>query len=154
MRQIYISIVTGFLAFTFGVTAHKSWMRFQGHSMKSAVASTLSTEEKWHRLYEAALMSGLDEIREEVLDRLLCSNREGVPDAWPISRDAQLWCQSADRTIHELRIIESSEYGSFSKRITTSHRLWTLDNLDFVRTIGTAKSARAYVISHRWPPDR
>ena len=154
MKQICIRIVIGVLAFTLGVTAHKLATKFQLHSMRSAVAPTLSTDEKWHRLYEAALMSGLADVREEVVDRLLCSNPEGVPDAWLTERDGQSWCQNSDRRIHELRIIESSEYGSFSKRITTSHRLWAMRNLDFIRSISTAKSARAYALSHKWPPDR
>jgi len=122
--------------------------------MRSTVAPTLSTEEKWHRLYEAAGMSGNADVINEVGDRLFCTNRAGVPDALPIYIDGKEWCQKADKTIHAIRLDEISEYGSFSWRITKSHRLWTLQNLDFARSVITVKNAKEYVLSHEWPPDK
>jgi hypothetical protein len=151
VQQIFIRLAVLVFAFIIGLSAHALW-RFPWHH--SAVAETLSTEEKWHRLYEAALMTGDPSIRKEVSDRLLCVNREGVSDAFAIWRDDGSWCQKLDRTVHELRLIETSEYGSFGYCITSSHRLWAMRNLDFVRTVGTAKSARAYVRMHQWPSDR
>jgi len=147
-------MVVAVLAFSLGICVHTIWSRFYSRAMRSTVASTLSTDEKWHRLYEAAGMSGNADVINEVGDRLFCTNRAGVPDALPIYIDGKEWCQKADKTIHEIRLDEISEYGSFSWRITKSHRLWTLQNLDFARSVITVKNAKEYVLSHEWPPDK
>jgi len=154
MQQTCIRIMVGVLAFTLGVFIYAIWSRLERHDTRSAVAPTLSIDEKWHRLYEAAGMSGDAELMDEVSDRLLCTNRAGVPEAWPVDIEETVRCQKADKSIHELRLNELSEYGSFSWRITTSHRSWTLHNFDFARSVITAKNAKEYVLSHEWPPDR
>jgi hypothetical protein len=110
----------------------------------------MSVPDEWHRLYEAAGMSGDGEIRKEVSDRLLCANKAGVPDAWPLDKEGAVWCQRTDGTIHELLMNDTSEYGSFSSRITSSHSRWALENLDFVRTISNGKKAKEYVATHKW----
>jgi len=80
-----------------------------------------SRSEEWHRLYEAAGLSGDGAIRNEVSDRLFCANKAGVPDARRIEIEGALWCQRADGTIHQFLVNDSSEYGSFFKSITSSH---------------------------------
>ena len=99
-------------------------------------------------------MTGDAATLEEVSDRLLCANSSGIPDAWPVEIEARAWCRKADGTIHELLVNDTSEYGSFSRRINASHSSWTLQNLDFVRSVSTAKRAKEYVSTHAWPPDR
>ena len=129
-------------------------MRFFAGSPKSAVSRISSRDEEWHRLYEAAGMSGDGTIIKEVTDRLLCANKEGVPDAFPIAKDYALWCQRDDGTIHQLLFNDTCEYGSFYQRITSSHSTWALENLDFVRTVGTGKKAKEYVVTHDWPSSK
>ena len=148
MQGIYIRMVVAAVAFSLGVSVHTIWSRFERRAMRSEVAPTLSTDEKLHRLFEAAGMSGDADVIKEVGDRLLCTNRAGVPDALPIYIDETVRCQTAEKTIHELRLNEISEYGSFSWRITTSPRSWTLHNLGFARSIVGAKNAKEYVLVH------
>lgn len=151
MKGISIRIGVALLAFFVGFVASTIRLRFSVGTLKSAFSPTSSRDEEWHRLYEAAGMSGDGTMIKEVSDRLLCANKAGVPDAWPKDIECAVWCQRADGTIHQLLVNETSEYGSFFRRITSSHRTWTLENLDFVRTISTGKKAKAYVATHEWP---
>jgi hypothetical protein len=147
MKRIPVRIGVALLAFFVGVVASTITLRLSAdsHSPMS------SQDEEWHRLYEAAGMSGDSTIRQAVYDRLLCANKAGVPDALPIEIQAVGWCQRADGTIHELLLNDTSEYGSFYRRITSSHSRWALENLDFVRTVGTGKKAKEYVATHQLP---
>jgi hypothetical protein len=151
MKRISIRIGVALLAFFVGFVASTIRLRFSVGSSKSAFSPMSSRDEEWHRLYEAAGMSGDGTITKVVSDRLLCANKAGVPDAWPLEIERAVWCQRADGTIHQLLVNDTSEYGSFFRRITSSHSKWTLENLDFVRTISTAKKAKAYVATHEWP---
>ena len=74
----------------------------------------VSLPDEWHSLNEAAGMSADGEIRKEVNDRLLCANKAGVPDAWPIDKEGAVWCRRVDGTIHELMVNDTNQYGSFS----------------------------------------
>ncbi len=149
MQRVLIKLAAAVFTFILVLSAYTLSSRLESHFLADAQCPV---EERWHRLYEAALMSGATSLQEEVSDRLLCANREGMAEAWPIEIHGQSWCQKVDRSIHELRANETSEYCSFAQRITSSHRSWAMRNLDFVRSVGTAKSARAYVRSHEWPP--
>ena len=151
MKQISIRIGVALLAFFVGIVASTIRLRVSVGSPKSAFSPMSSQDEEWHRLYEAAGMSGDGTIIKVVSDRLLCANRAGVPDAWPVDIECAVWCQKADGTIHQLLVNDTSEYGSFYRRITSSHSTWSLENLDFVRTITTGKKAKAYVVTHEWP---
>ena len=154
MTQTLVRIIIAALAFFLGVTSHAVWVRFHSQSSKIVVRSMTSRAEEWHRLYEAAGMTGDAGIRNEVSDRLLCANSAGVPDAWPVEIEARSWCRKADGSIHELREIETSEYGSFSYGIKTSHRTWVLNNMDFVAGLSNARRAEEYVLRHKWPSDQ
>jgi hypothetical protein len=151
MKQISIRIGVALLAFFIGFVASTIRLRLSVGNPQNAFSPVSFRDEEWHRLYEAAGMSGDGTIRQEVSDRLLCANKAGVPDAWPINIEGAVWCYRADRTSHQLMMNDTSEYGSFSKRITSSHSTWTRENLDFIRTVSTAKRAKAYVATHEWP---
>ena len=151
MKQISIRIGVALLAFFVGFVASAIRSRFFVGSPKSVFSTMSSRDEEWHRLYEAAGMSGDGTIIKEVSDRLLCANKAGVLDASPLDIEGAVWCQRADGTIHQLLVNDTSEYGSFFRRITSSHSTWALENLDFVRTISTGKKAKAYVATHEWP---
>ena len=148
MKRISVGIGVALLAFFVGVVASTVRQRL---SHKNAVSRVSATDEEWHRLYEAAGLSGDSDILKEVSDRLHCANKAGVPDAWPRDIDSELWCKRADGTLHQLLNDDTSEYGSFSKRITSSHSAWVQENLDFVATISTRETAKEYVATHEWP---
>jgi hypothetical protein len=64
--------------------------------------------------------------------------------------ESEVWCKRADGTFHPLLIDDNSEYGSFFKRITSTHSAWVQENLEFVATISTKKTAKEYVADHEW----
>ncbi len=113
MKRISVRIAVALLAFFVGFVASTIRLRLPVGSPQNAVSPVSSRDEEWHSLYEAAGMSGDGAIRIEVNDRLLCANKAGVPDAWPIERQGAVWCQRADRTSHQLLVNDTSEYGSF-----------------------------------------
>lgn len=151
MKRISLRLGVALLAFFVGFVASTIRSRFSSDSPRNATSPMSSRDEQWHRLYEAAGMSGDGTIRKEVNDRLLCANKAGVPDALPIDIQGAVWCQKADGTIQQLFMNDTSEYGSFYWHISSSHGTWSLENLDFVRTVSTAKKAKEYVATHQWP---
>ncbi len=154
MKRICLGIAVAVATFVLGIATSTVWSRSQWDTSKSSCSPAPSRDEEWHRLYEAAGMTGDAATIEEVSDRLLCANSAGISDAWPVEIEARAWCRKADGTIHELLVNDTSEYGSFSRRIKVSHSSWTLQNLDFVRSVSTAKRAKEYVSSQAWPRDR
>ena len=148
MKRISVRIGVALLAFFLGVVASTIRSRIFAGSPESAFSPASSRDEEWHRLYEAAGLSGDGAIIYLVNNRLLCTNKSGVPDAWPITIKYSQWCRRADGSIHPLFVDDTSEYGSYYRRITSSHSTWTLENLDFVRTISTGKQAKEYVATH------
>src|ERR1700741_242929 len=150
MKRISVGIGVALLTFFIGLVASTIRLSFSLGSPNRASSPISSRDEEWHRLYEAAGLSGAGTIRGEVSNKLRCANKAGVPDAYPLDIADAIWCQRTDGTIHHLLENDTSEYGSFYRRITTSHSTWTLENLDFVRTISTEKTAKEYVGTHKW----
>ena len=145
MKQMSIRITVAVLTFCFGLAISMTWsISERGFTDCSPVLP--ARDEQWHRLYEAAVMSGDAAIIKEVNDRLLCTNSSGVPDAFPVEVGATVSCKTVDGSIHELRINDTSKYGSFFNRITASHRSWTMQNLDFVRSISSAERAKGMLL--------
>jgi cell division protein FtsL len=150
MRKAFLNLAVLGLTCLTGFSAHLVWSRGQLLSSGTrTVSAEQSREEEWHRLYEAAGMTGNSEVMKEVRDRLQCASSEGLPEAWPIDRNGRTWCQQKDGTIHELN--SRSEYGRFERRVTATHSTWCLENLAFVRSVVQPQIARAYVYRHEWP---
>ncbi|HKE55551.1 MAG TPA: hypothetical protein VKB46_02580 [Pyrinomonadaceae bacterium] len=137
------------LAFTVGVfsSAVVSRQRSSRQAEKSLLLD--SRIDQWHRLYEAAGMTGDGEIRVEVFNRLLCSDRAGRSLGLMIDVDGLSKCRLDDGTLQELN--PPGDYGPFAKRILESHLDWSLNNLDFVESVSSAAKARQYVSRHQWP---
>ena len=151
MRRISMRIGVALLAFLTGFVANTVRVRYFAGSPKVLSRLFSSRDDEWHRFYEAALVSRDDAIMRRVSDRLLCANRAGIADAEPIHIQDTLRCQKADGTIHRHIVDDTSEYGSYWGRIRPSHSKWMTENLDFLRTIGTATKARAYLATHELP---
>ena len=160
MRKAFLNLAVLALTFLTGFSAHMVWSRSQLLSpLTRSVSAEQSREEEWHRLYEAAGMTGDPQLIREVSDRLLCANRVGFPDAWPVAQDGRVLgeantgfvgCQQRNRMIHELNW-SNGEYGPFENRVMKMHAAWTLQNLAFVRSVAQPQIARAYVYRHEWP---
>lgn len=150
MKRISIRIGVAVLAFFVGSVASTIRLKFSEGSPESALSQMSARDEEWHRLYLAAGMSGDGTLMKEVSDRLLCANKQGVPDARPIDIQGEVWCQRIDGTTHQFLVNDTNDYGSFYRHIRSSHSRWTLENLDFARSISTAKKAKEYVATHEW----
>ena len=148
MRRISMRIGVALLAFLTGVVANTVRVRYFAGSPKGVVSSFSSRDDEWHRLYEAEQVS---RGARRIGARLFCANRAGIPDAESIDIQGAFWCQKADGTIHQLIVDDTHEYGPYHERIRSSHSKWMTENLDFLRTIGTATKARAYLATHELP---
>ena len=148
MKPISIRIGVALLAFFLGVVASTVKLRYFAAAPKSACSDMSLRDEEWHRLFEAAGMSADDVTRDFVYNRLLCANKAGVSDARRLDFEGALWCQRDDGTIHQFITHHSSEYGSYHKRITSSHSKWAVQNLEFAQMISQTEPAKAYVATH------
>jgi hypothetical protein len=149
MKRIGIGIMVAVLAFFLGIAISKIWSISRHEAAQRSVVLTSSRDEEWHRLYEAAGLTGDQVIIKEVNDRLLCANSAGVQDAWLVELETTRVCKKSDGSIHEPFASDTSEYGPFFKHITASHSSWALQNLDFIRGIITAGRAKEYVSRQR-----
>jgi len=148
VRHISIRIAVAALAFVLGTAAHTMWVGVHGYKAADIPDLRQSLVEDWHRLHEAAELSGDPALRNLLHDRLLCTNSTGVSDAWLVEIETGQGCRDADGTVHELRLYAASEYGSFSEEITSTHSKWVFENMEFVASISTASSAKQYLLSH------
>jgi hypothetical protein len=153
MRRISMRIGVALLAFLTGVVANTVRVRCFAGSPKGVVSSFSSRDDEWHRFYEAAQVSRDEAIMRRVGEKLFCANRAGIPDAERRDIQDEVWCQKADGTIHPHIEDGTSrhEYGPYYQRIRDSHSRWMTENLEFLRTIGTATKARAYLATHELP---
>jgi hypothetical protein len=143
MRQLSLRLGIALFTFVLAVTL-SSLVSKVFKTPQAQVSTNISTEDQWHRLYEAAGMSGDSTLVQSVHKRLLCANKQGIADAIYIETNEGTCCQKMDKTNHQLYL---SEYGEFHRRIRESHHAWTLANLDFVRSVSSKKKARDYLAS-------
>lgn len=103
--------------------------------------------DEWHRLFEAAGMTGDADIIKEVNDRLMCADSDGESRAVPVETSDRSVCRRIDGSIQEIRI----EPESFWRLIVESHLKWSVENSAFVGSVTNKEMARAYVRQHQWP---
>jgi hypothetical protein len=150
MRCITLRLVVALFTFTLGLITYAVWspgLHSREASKRVAPVSQLR-EEEWHKLYEAAAMTGDTTILSRVRAKLRCTNNDGISDAWPVDINGRAACEKASRTIYELNYI-AGPYGQFDAKIMREHERWALANLRFLKTINTPERAKAYVIEHR-----
>ena len=146
--KILTSVTALIVAFLLGVLSSSIGSRLMV-SRKSEPASPIEIRvEQWHRLYEAAGMTGDSEVSAEVINRLICTDRSGESPGVMVFIKRRSWCRLDDGRMKEF---DGNEYGSFSERILKSHLDWSFKNLDFVESVGSAAKARQYIREHRWP---
>ena len=158
MRKLFVYPLVMALTFLVGASTEMVWSSDKISSIGPPLSVAERREDEWHRLFEAAGMTGDPRVMTEVSSRLLCTNRHGVADAVPVEWDGRAWtrrtdtsiaCQERDRTVHMLG--RNSDYGQYSQHILETHAAWSLRNLEFTRTIVSPNAARLYVSSHEWP---
>ena len=149
LHKISTSVAVIFIAFLLGVVSSAIVSRQRETGTFRELSPIELRSEQWHRLYEAAGMTGDGEIIAEVRDRLLCTNREGKSVGVKIDIDANSWCRLDNGDIRELT--QYTEYGAFSDQILKSHFEWSLRNLDFLKSVDSGEKARQYVKRHHCP---
>ena len=103
-------------------------------------------EDQWHKLYEAAAISGDGALRTRIQDSLMCFDVINEPNGRMVySPDNRAYCLSADGRTCKLQYLT---YPSTFERITKSQVAWSVRNLDFVRSISNKDKARQYVEAH------
>ena len=102
--------------------------------------------DEWHRLYEAAGMTGDGDIIKQVGDRMACANDAGETKGVLVTIDQELFCRTSDGDI-QLTIYP----GSLWQQIRESHLSWSLKNSEFVASVANPEAAREYLRQHQWP---
>ncbi|HVG32298.1 MAG TPA: hypothetical protein VM911_04430 [Pyrinomonadaceae bacterium] len=152
MRYFTLRLAALLLSFGLGLVFNVTWRLASGsyYAVDEKLLSPVSQlrEDEWHRLYEAAGMTGNRAIYESVRDELMCTNADGISDARPVEINMRGWCKRADGTVYEINSINGL-YGRFNEKIMREHQSWALKNLSFVNSISTPRRARAYLIEHR-----
>jgi hypothetical protein len=139
----YLLFITVALAgFATGVLSSNLFFRTANLNDMAPVA-TLESDE-WHRLFEAAYMSGDDRLRDEALGRLQCIGDDHSLTLRRIQVDSDLVCVDFNGKGTRLRFQEDNVFSN----ITKTHVAWSLKHLDFVRSVIDRRSAKAYVRSH------
>lgn len=93
------------------------------------------------------MTDGHSDIRKFVLDKLMCTNNDGVSDAELIDRQDVLACKRADGVVFEVRW-GIGPYGAMLYKIQREHHAWSLENLGFIRELTTREKAERYVTQH------
>ena len=92
MRKVFLNMTALALTFLIGLSVQLSWPGNQLHgSGAPAVPAGQDNTEEWHRLYEAAGMTGDSGLFHGVHSRLLCVNNVGLATASPVEQNESAW---------------------------------------------------------------
>jgi hypothetical protein len=147
MQHLTLRFFVALLAFALGLLAHASWdVFYASRSHGDQVPPVLVTRRnELHKFYEAAAMTGDLELKHAIVLELTCMSDDGLILTWAVDRGSEMVCVDAEGTDHTLYV-----HTTFAKFIS-EHRKWSLENLAFLREVGTAQKARHYVFTHEWP---
>jgi hypothetical protein len=146
-KKIAMRAAVLFLGFLVGISVSFLFSVRHKQGESRPVPAIATRIDQWHRLYEAAGMTGDSEIIKEVNDRLMCADSDGELRAVPIETDGRSACRESDGSIQDLKVSP----GSFSRLIIGSHLKWSVENSAFVGSVTHKDMARAYVRQHEWP---
>ena len=143
-------VATAVLAFLCGVAVHLVYEKLLSETSILQAEIPSASEEReanWHKLFEAAMMTGDAAIQQDMTGRFQCMGADYRLDARLIFTDAQAYCVGTDGRISlpGFRITTKDEF----RMLLKTHASWALDNLSFVAEVGTADKAKAYVYAHR-----
>ena len=144
MWRLALRPALSLLAFLVGLAAHAA---LAGGDPSLALADQVpgverAREHEWHKLYEAAGMSGDADLQRLVYERLACMRPDGTAEARLLEpAGGERVCEEGGGGVYLA--------GGTFDRFAGEHLGWSLKNLSFVREVGTARRAREYVNSHR-----
>jgi hypothetical protein len=146
IRKLTINGTVMMVAFAIGIFVSFMVSEHLERDRAEATSSVATRIDEWHRLFEAAGMSGDGEIIKQVSDRLYCANNAGESQGVLVTLDQHMFCRTSDGDIQDL-----TDSGSFWRKIKESHLRWSLQNSDFVASVVNPEAAREYVRKHQAP---
>ena len=142
-RNLLLRLVAAWMTFSIGVVIHLAWP-FQtdltGDANQLVAPFAPLRADELHRLYEAAQVAR----SRHLISRLMCIKADGSIDAVEVYSEENLpfvLCLNPDgsKYIWDWRVHEE-----FVQR----HRRWSLNNIEFLRTINTPEKAEEYIRTH------
>ena len=103
-------------------------------------------EDEWHRLFEAANMSGDDFLKKEVEGRLMCMGRDHSLQSRMVEDGQVTMCFDVDGTVRPLAIVKNQNSWDV---VLHNHERWVSKNLDFVRYVSHSKFAASMYVKNR-----
>jgi hypothetical protein len=150
MSRVALLFAVALLSFATGVLTHRvtltcsSWCLDQEQMFSVAELR----EDDWHRFYEAAMLSGDENIRREMDRRSRCMGSDLLLDAWLVGEvGANAYCVKRGGN---LNVSLGRLPGKFHYDLLHQHRKWTLRNIVFLKEINTPQKARAYLSRKDW----
>jgi hypothetical protein len=147
MRQLTLKLGIAVLTFSVGLVAYAAKVFVSAPADELTIPVAQFQEEEWHKLYEAAGMTGDPVTLRLVREKLMCTDIDGISNARMVALADSMRCERFDRTTYQYNRFVGP-YGPFDDKIMNSHRLWCLRHLRFMKTLTPAPKARMYVSSH------
>lgn len=147
MQQLTLRLGLALLTFTLGIVVYAAKVFVSVPADEIACPVAQLEQEKWHKLYEAAGMTGDAGTLRLVREKLMCTNPDGISDARAVQLAEDTWCKRADGTVHEYNTV-LGPYGQYHRMIMDSHRAWSLKHLTFLYSLIPSERARVYVNGH------
>lgn len=149
MLRVALLFAVSLLSFAIGVLTHRVTLTFSSCVDQEQMVSVAELrEDDWHRLYEAAMLSGDENIRSEMDRRSSCMGSDLLLDAWLVVEvGANAYCvkRGGNLNVHLGRLP-----GKFYYALLDQHHKWTLRNIAFLKEISTPQKARAYLSMKDW----
>jgi hypothetical protein len=149
MIRFALQLGVALLAFAIGLLAHKATLMFPFEYLDQEQMFSVAelSEDDWHKLYEAAMVSSDESIRSELHSRSMCMGPDHLLDAWLVEVDATTYCVKRGGNLNE-RLARLP--GKFHYALLHQHHQWTLRNIAFLEEINTPQKARAYLSGKDW----
>jgi len=137
-------IVVAICTFVIGVISH-SVVRLTADKVVGIAPVSQLRQDKLHRLYEAAGMSGDYSLLTAVHDRFLCIGWDDSLDARLVNDETDTYCVERDGSVRPpLFRADKSKFDALLK----GHIAWSIENLEFVESVKNPRAAREYVATH------
>lgn len=94
-------------------------------------------EDELHRLYEAARVAK----SRPLISRMMCMRTDGSIDAIMFEREEAPACLNPDDS---RSVLDGQPFEKFLRR----HHAWSLNNIEFLRSISTPEKAEKYLSTH------
>ena len=150
MIRVALLFAVALLTFGIGVLTHRVTLNISSWCLdrEQMFSAAELREDDWHRFYEAAMLSGDENIRSEMHSRSSCMGSDLLLDAWLVVEvGANAYCvkRGENLNVHLGRLPDKFHYV-----LLKQHHKWTLRNIAFLKEINTPQKARAYLSGKDW----